>query len=276
MSDLIKKFEDDSLDAICEVIGAPREYNNGKSAMRDWFLRRLRNCGFPLSFQARVKPWLDACFGAEIAIDKVERNYRFLEEALELVQATGLNRDEAHRLVDYVFNREPGDPRQEAGGVMTTLAALCLAHHLDMHECGEIELARVWTKVDQIREKQKNKPRHSPLPGDSEADRVMVDVLAERRRQVAVEGWVPAHDDTHAGGEMARAAAIYAMPPDYREMDAGHIGGMHFKEPRPRFWPWSLAWWKPTTRRRDLVKAGALVLAEIERLDRKAAREVRS
>jgi hypothetical protein len=33
-------------------------------------------------------------------------------------------------------------------------------------------------------------------------------------------------------------------------------------------------WWKPTNRRRDLVKAGALILAEIERLDRAAGIKV--
>src|SRR4051794_3958497 len=38
-------------------------------------------------FQPRVQPWLVACFGAEIAGDRIERNHRFIEEALELVQA---------------------------------------------------------------------------------------------------------------------------------------------------------------------------------------------
>ncbi|MGA4817142.1 hypothetical protein ACPA9J_29995 [Pseudomonas aeruginosa] len=35
-------------------------------------------------------------------------------------------------------------------------------------------------------------------------------------------------------------------------------------------WPWDEQWWKPTTVRRDMVKACALALAEIERLDRTA------
>lgn len=116
------------------------------------------------SFQSRVLPWLVECFGEEIAADKTERNHRFLEEALELVQATGCTQSEAHQLVDYVYGREIGDPPQEVGGVMNTLAALCLAHGMDMHDCGEVELARVWTKVEKIRAKQKAKPKHSPLP----------------------------------------------------------------------------------------------------------------
>jgi hypothetical protein len=115
-------------------------------------------------FQHRVQPWLSQCFGAEIAADTVERNHRFLEEALELVQSTGCTQSEAHQLVDYVFGRPVGEPAQEVGGVMVTLAALCLANGLDMHNAGEIELARIWTKVEAIRAKQAAKPKHLPLP----------------------------------------------------------------------------------------------------------------
>lgn len=116
------------------------------------------------TFQARVQPWMLACFGAEIAADRVERNHRFLEEALELVQACGCTASEAHQLVDYTFGRPIGEPAQEVGGVVVTLAALCLANGLDMHAAGETELARIWTKVEQIRAKQAAKPKHSPLP----------------------------------------------------------------------------------------------------------------
>ncbi|WP_253279357.1 hypothetical protein [Comamonas testosteroni] len=116
------------------------------------------------AFQQRVQPWMMACFGAEISADRRERNHRFLEEALELVQSCGCTASEAHQLVEYVFGRPVGDPMQEAGGVMVTLAALCLANNLDMHACAETELARIWTKVEAIRAKQAAKPKHSPLP----------------------------------------------------------------------------------------------------------------
>jgi len=116
------------------------------------------------TFQLRVKPWMLKCFGQVIADDKVERNHRFLEEALELVQSTGCTADEAHQLVDYVYGRPIGDPPQEVGGVMVTLAALCLANNMNMHWAGEVELARIWGKIDQIRAKQATKPKHSPLP----------------------------------------------------------------------------------------------------------------
>jgi hypothetical protein len=115
------------------------------------------------SFQERVQPWLIACFGEEIAGDREERNHRFLEESLELVQASGCTQSEAHQLVDYVYGRPVGEQHQEVGGVMVTLAALCLANKLDMHKCGELELERIWTKVEKIRAKQAAKPKMSPL-----------------------------------------------------------------------------------------------------------------
>jgi hypothetical protein len=125
---------------------------------------RFDSLTIPMNFQARVDGWLLRCFGEEIARDKAERNHRFLEEALELAQSIDCTKSEAHQLVDYVFDRPAGEPAQECGGVMVTLAALCLANGLDMKEAGEKELARVWGKIDKIREKQANKPKHSPLP----------------------------------------------------------------------------------------------------------------
>ncbi|HBU8799188.1 TPA: ead/Ea22-like family protein [Klebsiella pneumoniae] len=90
------------------------------------------------------------------------------------------------------------------------------------------------------------------------------DVLAERKRQVAAEWWTPEHDDEYEHGELADAAGCYALSSELFDC-AG--------EP-PRPWPWPDEWWKPTNRRRDLVKAGALILAEIERLDRAAGIKV--
>ncbi|WP_269501049.1 hypothetical protein [Burkholderia sp. IMCC1007] len=84
------------------------------------------------------------------------------------------------------------------------------------------------------------------------------DVLVERRRQIEREGLTPAHDDQHNDCEMALAAIVYA------ESAVGYHPSC------PDTWPWSPDWFKPTTPRRDLVKARALILAEIERLDRAA------
>lgn len=118
------------------------------------------------AFQPRVGRWMLDCFAPEIADDKMERNHRFFEEAAELVQAGEMTRSEAHQLVDYVYDRPVGEKHQEVGGVMVTLAAWCRAQGLNMHECGEIELARIDNPFirEKIRIKQANKPKHSPLP----------------------------------------------------------------------------------------------------------------
>lgn len=93
------------------------------------------------------------------------------------------------------------------------------------------------------------------------------DVLAERQRQVEAEGWTAEHDDKHSDGEMARAAAAYAVfagePKQFTAL------AQWMRHAIPSLWPWSAEWWKPSSdNRRNLVKAGALILAEIERLDR--------
>ncbi len=115
-----------------------------------------------LKYQAEVFSWLISCFGVKIARDKFERNHRFLEEALELVQALGCTREEAADLVDYVYSRPAGVPHQEVGGAMVTLAALCSANQIDMEAAADHELSRVWGKIGLIREKQQKKPKIGP------------------------------------------------------------------------------------------------------------------
>lgn len=101
--------------------------------------------------------------------------------------------------------------------------------------------------------------------------KAVTDVLNELLRQREVEGWTPAHDDAHEPGTLAQAGVVYAqsavreLAPDFSgpRMDAALA--CRFK------WPWSIHWWKPKGSRRDLVRAAALILAEIERIDRLAA-----
>jgi hypothetical protein len=85
------------------------------------------------------------------------------------------------------------------------------------------------------------------------------DVAAERQRQIEREGWTPEHDDQHNGGELSEAAICY-LQGDER---------WGYGNPHQR-WPWERAYWKPKDRRSNLVRAGALILAEIERFDRAA------
>jgi hypothetical protein len=89
------------------------------------------------------------------------------------------------------------------------------------------------------------------------------EIAAERRRQIEVEGWTSEHDDRHERGELAKAAAAYAYNAGADELNR------RWNSATPVIvWPWSREWWKPTTSRRDLIKAAALIVAEIERLDR--------
>lgn len=113
-------------------------------------------------YHVRVHEWVVACFGDKIASNLMERNARFLEEALELVQANGLTEDEVMQIFKYVYGRPIGELSQEVGGVMTTLASLCAAYGLHMENLSEAELKRVWTQVEVIREKQKTKPHFFP------------------------------------------------------------------------------------------------------------------
>jgi hypothetical protein len=117
-------------------------------------------------FQKKLKEWTILCFGEQIANDKLERNHRFLEESLELVQSLGLTKEEANKLVDYVYNRPIGEPEQEIGGVYVTLNALCNANEFDLHICAETEINRIHQPeiLEKIRIKQKTKPKNSPLP----------------------------------------------------------------------------------------------------------------
>lgn len=106
----------------------------------------------------------------------------------------------------------------------------------------------------------------------------VLDVLAERRRQITVEGWTPEHDDTHHNREMARAASAYAYASSVYGGYRPRLTSEYFDgDPTTtrELWPsgWAWKWFKPTTPRGDLIKAAALILAEIERLDRAAAKE---
>lgn len=153
--------------------------------------------------------------------------------------------------------------------------ARCLSEdekgHVDPH--GDEDLARRVEEAQAALDASWPEAALAARPAAPEAQgawrsRAADDVLAERHRQVEVEGWTPKHDDTHSRGEMACAAACYATGSD---LWTGHE--QTDRKGRPtligaaRVWPWS-GWWKPADRRHNLVKAGALILAEIERLDR--------
>ena len=85
---------------------------------------------------------------------------------------------------------------------------------------------------------------------------------AERQRQVESEGWTPDHDDEYDQGELILAAQCYTM----EAIQPGEGDGL---------WPWETSWWKPSEDPvRNLVKAGALIAAEIDRVQRGADAQV--
>lgn len=87
-------------------------------------------------------------------------------------------------------------------------------------------------------------------------------IAAERQRQIEQEGWHEGHDDEHDNGSLAGAAAAYALCA--QEQALGEAGPFA----PPDCWVWHLSWWKPKDQLRNLVRAGALIAAEIDRLQR--------
>jgi len=94
-------------------------------------------------------------------------------------------------------------------------------------------------------------------------------LLVERRRQIQVEHFIAEHDAIHCNGELAAAAASYALSASFFLISRN----LHAKTDNvpPGSWPWPVEWWKPKDARRDLVRAGALILAQLELLYREPA-----
>lgn len=159
------------------------------------------------TFQDGVAEWMGQCFLPSLYSNMTERGDRLLEEVLELLQAHGYDKARVPTLVDYVFDRPVGEPPQEVGGVMVTLAGYCWVAGLDMHAAGDAELARINQPdvMAKIRAKQEAKNAlhfDTPLPGNAGA---------------SVEEW-PREGDLVRYGTGSSALAIRLGP---------HAGGWH-------------------------------------------------
>lgn len=86
-------------------------------------------------------------------------------------------------------------------------------------------------------------------------------ITAERMRQISAEGWEPDHDDTHQNSELLRAALAYLLV----------AAGWPESHVQAQYWPWEASYFKPADLVRNLVKAGALIAAEIDRLNRQSS-----
>jgi len=90
-----------------------------------------------------------------------------------------------------------------------------------------------------------------------------IEIIAiERERQIKELGFDYTNDSLYAEQQLAKAAAIYALPTDLRELWWGNSWVSIIN----RFWPWDLKYWKPTPENRikELAKAGALIAAQID------------
>ena len=81
-------------------------------------------------------------------------------------------------------------------------------------------------------------------------------ITKERQRQINIKGWTAEHDDSHYSGELYLAAKSY------------YHADKKTSKVAPSYWPWIRKWWKPSNEQRNLERAGALALAEKDRLDR--------
>lgn len=116
-------------------------------------------------------------------------------------------------------------------------------------------------------------PDDSPFDAAAEAgwinpedtSKAIIDVMNERDRQWNERGFTPELDDGYQDFELTKAAVSYAQR---AAMSDGFRKQEEERDLVPHPWPWSRHSWKPKDRRSDLVRAAALIVAEIERLDR--------
>lgn len=124
----------------------------------------LQNYFENTTLQVQIQHWAQEALGEEPIADVQERCARLNEEVAELLQSCNYTFKDYIRIGTYVWARDVGEKAQEVGGVFTTFAVLCSALKLDMLDCARIELKRIWSRLSDVREKQKSKPHATPLP----------------------------------------------------------------------------------------------------------------
>ena len=83
-------------------------------------------------------------------------------------------------------------------------------------------------------------------------------IMKERQRQIEVEGYDETHDSHHTPQVLARAAVAYALFDD----EAGLLS-----KAGESLWPWGKEFWKPKDQKRNLIRAGALIAAALDKLN---------
>lgn len=106
-----------------------------------------------------VSSWLIDTWNVNYLMNRRERGMRMAEEALELAQCSDVTREEAHALVDQVFDK-PTEPNagKEIAGCLVCLVAAAVAHDVNILSAYEEEKKHRWSNQAKIRAKHKNKP----------------------------------------------------------------------------------------------------------------------
>ncbi|WP_133254465.1 hypothetical protein [Paraburkholderia unamae] len=207
----------------------------------------------------------DAPLGAALAPTNAAQSLVTCSETLHQAIERGNSLAAAIAVSLALLARERGFPGPDASqgpqaGSTLTSAAILTAIENGLAEARDEVSQATWeaidTKVCALLLEHRTKEAAPTWTTDAARD-----VLAERARQVSEEGWTPMHDDQHEAGELAAAAGCYAL-----WGWGGHAYSTAGDEPNP--WPWDRNRWKPSTLRSHCVKAAALLIAEIERIDR--------
>ncbi|RUI34569.1 hypothetical protein [Pseudomonas aeruginosa] len=208
-------------ESVCE--GLPQDAIDG-----GWTVQGIR--GYAKRLEERLA-------AAEERAAKLKREMAELEEELE-------EGDEAY--IDAALRR---DRAEEWADRLAERIGSLLGIEIGDHSSTNCPWENAWLALGQI-------PVLPLLHGAPEG---WCSVLVERRWQVEAQGWTPEGDDGYVNGQLAAAAACYALWAAGVPMELWE-----------RLWPWDRKWLRYGTPRRMMVKAGALALAEIERLDRSA------
>lgn len=211
------------------------------------------------------KPTADFCMTSDDLDEVLAMVHRRKGDVPPAPQLAGIE-EGIERAARYI-ERQRDDYVQEFGNYDPSTGVT------EFSTAGEEHISTLGELIEGIRALHEQAPPPAPhLAG-------LADAIAEHVRQIEVEGWSPEHDDQHDDYSLAKAASVYAAcaavgKADRAVMDLHGLRGTPGK--LQELWPlsWDISWLKPRNRRRDLIKAAALIIAEIERLDRAATKSL--
>lgn len=117
-----------------------------------------------ISYQQRIRTWLQRVLGDEVRTNRAERAARLVEEAIELAQVEGVELDGIDRIAKRVYRRPVGEASQEVAGVAVCLLAFADATSIDLNAVTGKEIAR----IEQV-PAEKIRARHNAKAADGTA-----------------------------------------------------------------------------------------------------------